>query len=375
MAKMLISPVLLAGRSKNEILGDKSVEIKYTSFKEERNSLNFEFNIKARGLKNTTGYLSIYREGLFGYQIEGLGSIVKISNGTSKVYTSVSKSSNISGPKNNFFAIIVVDGVSDKSDNFNIGVQTETGDEKYKKIKIVLDPGHGYTKGNTGAVCFLYKYKVKGQDGSPQLDSTNNPIIKEGNILNIPSYVINDPDLWIISKKEDPNHNERILVFDVASKLKTLLEEKGFTCFITRNSRVVSGNDDVKTRMARIDLANKNNADYFISIHADGAIDNNSTGAHVIYPKTPNESISKKSKELAKDIFNFYNVVNVEKTSPKEDVRGLQVLGNSNHTTKKILVELGFVTTPKDANSLFSNIDRIAQQLFDGIMLNIKKYY
>ena len=82
-----------------------------------------------------------------------------------------------------------------------------------------------------------------------------------------------------------------------------------------------------------------------------------------ISPANKND-ISNNCKTFASDIFSFYNVVNVEKNSPKEDIRGLQVLSNSNTTPIKVLVELGFVTSPKDANAMFSSIDKIAQQLF-----------
>lgn len=52
---------------------------------------------------------------------------------------------------------------------------------------------------------------------------------------------------------------------------------------------------------------------------ADGAAGYTSTGSHVIYPSSDNV----KCKELTKDIFSTYNVVSVENTSPKIDVRGL----------------------------------------------------
>ncbi|OCG46046.1 hypothetical protein A9G35_05990 [Gilliamella sp. Choc5-1] len=56
-------------------------------------------------------------------------------------------------------------------------------------------------------------------------------------------------------------------------------------------------------------------------------------------------------------------------------VRNLQVLRASNKTKRKVLVELGFITSPKDAKALFSNIDLIARQLYEGLLKNIKKFY
>lgn len=68
-------------------------------------------------------------------------------------------------------------------------------------------------------------------------------------------------------------------------------------------------------------------------------------------------------------------MVPVEPSSPKKDVRGLQVLRNSNKTKRKVLIELGFISSPKDAKALFSNIDLIAHQLYKGLLKNLKKYH
>lgn len=243
------------------------------------------------------------------------------------------------------------------------------------KISIVIDPGHGYTKGNTGATCKIYTHKIRGEDGEPLKKDDGEFETSSANIMKLPQYVIDDPTSWVISKKEDPNHNERGLVFDISVKLKDLLEKDGFTCFLTRESKVIQGTDDSSTRKKRIDLANNKQAHYFISVHADGADNETSSGAHVIYPKTTDNKVSTDSKQLAVDIFKFYNVVQVESNSPKEDVRGLQVLGSTNKTNRKVLVELGFVTTPRDAKAMFSNIDKIAEQLHQGLVFNIKNNF
>lgn len=241
-----------------------------------------------------------------------------------------------------------------------------------REIKIVVDPGHGYTKGNTGAVSFIYTYKIQGEDGKPETNPDGSFKEKSNDVMNLPQYVIDDPTTWIISKKEDPNHNERGLVFDIAIKLKELLDKEGYTCLLTRTQKVIQGNDDAASRQKRIDVANTNKAQYFVSIHADGASNNTSSGAHVIYPKTTDQKVKTDCIQFGKDIFKFYNVVQVESSSPKEDVRGLQVLSSSNKTNRKVLVELGFVTTPRDAKALFSNIEKIANQLYQGIIYNIK---
>jgi N-acetylmuramoyl-L-alanine amidase len=266
------------------------------------------------------------------------------------------------------------DQASEKAKKANYWLDTK-GDWfqlRKKNPVIVIDPGHGYTKGNTGAVSWIYTYKLKGKDGKDILDAKKNAITAKSNVIELPQYVIDDPTQYVISTKEDTQRSERFLVYDVSAVLKTILENKGYKVFITRERGPIEGSDNGTTRKLRIDLAKNNKADYFISIHADGVNGYTSTGSHVIYPSSDNAECI----ELASDIFSSYNVVAVEAESPKIDIRGLQVLSQKENTTKrKVLVELGFVTTPKDAKSLFLNTDLIARQLSQGLEVNINKNF
>ncbi|OBW41373.1 N-acetylmuramoyl-L-alanine amidase [Chryseobacterium sp. MOF25P] len=266
------------------------------------------------------------------------------------------------------------DKSSQKADKHNYWLD-ENGkwfELRRKSPVIIIDPGHGYTKGNTGAVSWIYTYKLKGKDGKEVLDEKKQPKTDKADVIKLPQYVIDTPSAWIVSVKEDPQRSERFLVYDVSAKLKKKLDDNGYKTFITRERGPIVGSDNGETRKKRIDLAKNNKAEYFISIHADGANGYTSTGSHVIYPDSDNTECI----ELAKDIFTTYNVVPVESNSPKIDVRGLQVLSQIQNTTKrKILVELGFVTSPKDSKALFSGIDTIAKQLYDGLIININKNF
>ncbi|MCX8580743.1 N-acetylmuramoyl-L-alanine amidase [Gilliamella sp. B3482] len=116
------------------------------------------------------------------------------------------------------------------------------------------------------------------------------------------------------------------------------------------------------------DIATNNKADYFISIHVDG-LTNFTSGAHVIC----NEG-DKKGLELANDIFNCYTVVNIGKKHP--DARNnVGVLWGKNQTKDKVLIELGYITPPKDAKSIYDNMDLIAEQLAQGLVININKHF
>lgn len=88
-----------------------------------------------------------------------------------------------------------------------------------------------------------------------------------------------------------------------------------------------------------------------MSIHADGEI-SFKYGAHAIYSAAHD---IEEGKELADDIMKHYHVIEVEKTSPKIDARNLYVFKNVNKVKRITLVEVGFVTTPKESKILFSN--------------------
>ena len=82
-----------------------------------------------------------------------------------------------------------------------------------------------------------------------------------------------------------------------------------------------------------------------------------------------------KSKKLSEDILKYYNIIKVITESPKIDSRNLQVLGKSNKAKRITLVELGFLSNPAEAKTMFENINKIAEQLAKGIIYNIENDY
>ncbi|SCC31564.1 N-acetylmuramoyl-L-alanine amidase [Gilliamella intestini] len=243
---------------------------------------------------------------------------------------------------------------------------------------IVIDPGHGVTPGNEGAQARIYQYKLKGNNGEILKDAKGNVQTKTATVIDLPSYVLEAPDTWIIgnndyskskNNKLDHKRTESNMVYEVSIKLYNLLLQKGYNVLITRNSKnVVKVANNKEAIYFRCDIANKNKADYFISIHADG-LTNFTSGAHVIYYEG-----DKKGLELANDIFSCYTVVNIGKKHP--DARNnVGVLGEKNQTKYKVLIELGYITHPKDAKSIYDNMDLIAEQLAQGLEININKHF
>lgn len=249
-----------------------------------------------------------------------------------------------------------------------------TLDEKDEETKpiIVIDPGHGIKGGNVGTQARIYKYKLMGKDGKELLDKNGKVLTDKKNVNELPQYVLDNPNKWILGNNSSANHeldNERTeykLTYDVGKIIYDYFKEKKYEVIITRTSRDIKsydGNDLIR----RVNMANEAKADYFISIHADG--DNSFVhGAHAIYS-------SSDGKELASDIMKYYTVVGVLNTSPKKDVRNLYIFKAANKTKRITLVELGFITNPKEAKKLFNNIKLIANQLIKGLEENINRNF
>jgi N-acetylmuramoyl-L-alanine amidase len=253
-----------------------------------------------------------------------------------------------------------------------------------KKLKpvIIIDPGHGVEapNANEGAQARIYKYKIKGKDEKVLLDDKGNIVTrKKENVMELPDYVLDNPAEWIIGDNSSPKYDhvhgfdaertEYHLTYDIAKIMYDYFKAKGYNVINTRTSRdvIVLNTPDLPRR---VDIANNNKADYFISIHADG-VDGFSTGAHAMYSSIHD---IKEGKELASDMLKYYTVVKVV-NSPRKDERNLYIFKNDNKTKRITIVEVGFLSNPKEAKILFSNINLIAIQLIQGLEKNIKKNF
>lgn len=65
-----------------------------------------------------------------------------------------------------------------------------------------------------------------------------------------------------------------------------------------------------------------------------------------------------------------YDITNILSKSPHKR-NDLGVLGSSNKTKKKVLIELGYLTSPLDTKNIVNNKDKIATLLVNGLIKNI----
>jgi N-acetylmuramoyl-L-alanine amidase len=148
----------------------------------------------------------------------------------------------------------------------------------------------------------------------------------------------------------------------VSLLLRDKLQKEGATVIMTRQADqpVASKNSTLGQELqARVDIAEKNRADLFVSVHANSNPQKNIAGAMTFYPQN-------RSSQLALDVQNALvdQTGAVDKgTSPAT----FYVLRKT--SMPSILVETGFLTNAKEASNLSNSAyqNKIAQGIFNGI--------
>lgn len=151
---------------------------------------------------------------------------------------------------------------------------------------------------------------------------------------------------------------EKEIVLDVSLRLQKLLEAEGIEVLMTRS-------DDTFFELSeRVQFANANFADAFISIHSNAAENKSANGTETFWNATYN---GKESKKLAQDIqARLLKKLATFDRGVKE--ANFHVIKNT--VMPSVLVELAFVTNQEDAIKLASNEFRqkSAEAIFEGIM-------
>lgn len=167
----------------------------------------------------------------------------------------------------------------------------------------------------------------------------------------------------------DNGVQEADINLSVALQLKDKLQREGAKVIMTRQSdqSVANKNSSLGQELqARVDIAEKNNADLFISIHSNSNPDKNIAGAMTFYPQD-------RSSQLALDVQQSL----VQQTGAVD--KGISpatfyVLRKT--SMPSILVEMGFVTNKQEAGKLsdYSYQSKIAQGVFNGVVRYLQSH-
>ncbi|WP_338939565.1 N-acetylmuramoyl-L-alanine amidase [Fusobacterium pseudoperiodonticum] len=203
-----------------------------------------------------------------------------------------------------------------------------------EKYVICLDPGH-QTKGNPAL-----------EEIAPNSDKKK--------------AKVTTGTRGVVTKKYESE-----LMLEIALKLKTSLESKGYKVIMTRTKNDV----DISNKERAI-FANDNKADVYIRLHADGSENKNAAGASVLTSSPKNKyttKVQKESEKFSKILLEEY----VKATGAKN--RGLiyrdDLTGTNWATVPNALIELGFMSNAEEDKKLSEKDyqDKIVKGLVNGI--------
>lgn len=159
---------------------------------------------------------------------------------------------------------------------------------------------------------------------------------------------------------------EYVVVLEISKKLKTELQDRGYSVYMTRTTHNVN-----LSNIERAQYCNSVKADLTLRIHADGSTNQKHQGIHVLYPSgNVTKSINKESEKAAKAILNeLINSTGAYKAngdglSPRTDITGFNW---SKYPV--VLPELGFMSNIEEDKKL-SNEEyqwKLAKGMANGV--------
>ncbi len=237
-------------------------------------------------------------------------------------------------------------------------------DQNRWKIKLFSSPKNSFKKIGEGTVNKSYK-NIKAKPGKIYSRKRDYEFLKLPEIKRNKFYVVIDPG----HGGPDPGAigigglKESEVVLDVSKRVRKLLTEEGVKVRMTRNNEV-----DLDLP-PRVSIANRTNADIFVSIHANASRGKRRdiNGLETFYYS------GWKGKLLARKIQK--QILKVSPGSPDRGVRQGRFFVIKNTRMPAVLVEIGFLTGRLDARRLEKSINRkrIAYAITKGILEYLSK--
>ena len=161
---------------------------------------------------------------------------------------------------------------------------------------------------------------------------------------------------------------EKTVTLNVALELEKLLTEEGANVIMTRaTDKTVSSNgaaaSDIEELQARCEVANREKADIFISIHADSFTKPEARGSTAYYY---GQSTDERAKKLAECI---RSALCEQIKTPSRGTKPCNFYVVRHTDMPATLIELAFISNPEEEQILNSEegVKKAAQGIFDGI--------
>mgnify|MGYP003971129115 CR=1 FL=1 len=150
---------------------------------------------------------------------------------------------------------------------------------------------------------------------------------------------------------------EKRYTLDIAKRVQVLLEKEGAYVILTRSS------DATKSLHSRVKLANKQNADLFLSIHLNSFKNSKVSGSQSFYSKSKDKKLA---QHIQKQISHDFNTKN-------NGIRRSRFFVLRHTKMPSTLLEPLFMTNKKEKNQLLKPAYR--SKLANSIFLGVKNYY
>lgn len=165
---------------------------------------------------------------------------------------------------------------------------------------------------------------------------------------------------------------EKDINLSIVKKLQKLLEEEGFTVYLTREkdtllAPVNSSSKKKDDMIARIDMITKLNPFFTISIHQNSFTDSSSSGPQTFYYKDSEASAT--MAQVLQDVLNTQ--LNPAKKRAPQANENYYLLTRT--PTPTVIVECGFLSNPTEADLLTQ--DEYQSRVAHSIFLGILSYY
>lgn len=157
---------------------------------------------------------------------------------------------------------------------------------------------------------------------------------------------------------------EKDLTLSITKKVEELLKKKGAVVSMTRIKDVDVygvGATDAQELQARVDVAERNGADLFLSLHINASVNKNVGGfSTYYYPKTSNDT--KVATTIQKQITSNFGLNDL-------GIRQANFYVNKRCSMPSALIEMVFITNAKEEKLLNSNWfqTKLAKAIVDGI--------
>ena len=166
---------------------------------------------------------------------------------------------------------------------------------------------------------------------------------------------------------EGNGYYEQDITFDIGTRLANYLRSNSnFDVRVSRpTSDTLLGTSNSSSLVARVRDANSWGADVFISLHTNASENPQANGAEVLIYSLS----SSVARELGEDILEEMTLSTGVRNRGLKERPGLYVLRRTQMPA--VLVEMGFITNPRDAELMVNSPDLFARGIYRGIL----KYY